>query len=138
MDAAARKIIGGIVGGGLAAAVGTGVTGAAGHIAGYASMTGAEVLVQLAQGVGFGLVVAQFFAALPGSFAVRAAIIAVAAIGAQLVIRGTAGIVPVALGEVAYAVVLAFVLRQVITLPLPLWKPLRRADEFKDIRAESH
>lgn len=138
MEAAARKIIGGIVGGGLAAAVGTGVTGAAGNLAGMSAMSGSEVLMQLVQGAGMGLVAAQVFAALPRSFAARAGILAAAAIVGQILIRGTHGLMPVVLGEVAYGVVLAFVLRQVITLPLPLWKPMRRADEFKDIRAESH
>lgn len=138
MAAAVRKVIGGIVGGGLAAAVGTGVTGGVGNLMGAPSMSGVEVLIQISQGVGFGLIAAQFFASFPPAFVVRAGILALAAIIGQLVIRGTVGIVPVALGEIAYGVVLAFVLRQVITLPLPLWKPLRRANEFKDIRLESH
>lgn len=133
-----RRLIAGLVGGGLAAAVGTGLYGLVLQLLGGENLNAAAVQAGVLAGAGFGIVSAMVSDRLPNLFVVRVAVIFVVGIVGELVAGSASEMPALILGMASYAVVLAFVLHQVIELPLPVWKPARRADDFKDIRAELH
>jgi riboflavin transporter FmnP len=138
MEAGIRKIVGGLVGGSLGAAVGIGLYGLVAGMLTEATFNASFVLAGVLIGTGYGVLAGQVFNAIPGGFAGRAAVFFGIAFVGELAV-GTVDSIPALLVSfVAYAVVLTFVLNQTIALPLPFWRPLRRAEEFKDIRAELH
>ena len=158
-NATIRKIVAGVVGGSLGGAVSAGAYGLLGTLGGSKLLEAdalpadaAFVLSAIVIGVGYGLIAGQLFGLLPKSHLARFGVLFLVAAGGELLIgypvaglgiaglgAGDAiGLVVVLTSMALYALVLTFVLRQVLDLPLYLWPPLRRSDEFKDIRAELH
>ena len=70
-----RRIIGGIVGGSLAAAVGTGVYGLLGHALGGSEMAVGAVQAGVLAGTGFGIASAFVTDKLPANIVVRVAVL---------------------------------------------------------------
>lgn len=152
-----RKIIGGLVGGALAAAIYIGIYGVLGDLVGTPLLAKLPINTRfiwtsILAGEILGVVFAFAIVTMPKSFVFRSSMIWVLAFGGEMLLGlpaqglsmfglsegGMSGIIVQVIAFGAFAKVLTFVLDQVIDRPLPVWQPLRSANQFKDIRAESH